>query len=71
MKFKSINKYIRRDDWFTAVAPSHKSIKAAHKWCTDINNPSYRFFYHHYTNTRWWFESEQDAIMFALTWGGR
>jgi hypothetical protein len=68
MKFENVKKEVRKP-WTTAVAPSREYIEAAHTWC--CYQQSYGRFYRHYTNTRWWFEHEQDALYFALKWGGR
>lgn len=62
----NFNKKIRRSIWFVAPAPKRIDVKLATKWCRE--QPSRGLFYNHYTNTRWWFEKEQDAIMFALRW---
>lgn len=69
MNFHNEDKKLRRL-WPTAMAPAkHSTIKAAHAWC--VLHPSKGRFYHHYTNTRWWFEDENDALMFTLKWGGQ
>ena len=41
--------------------------KTVHKWCRA--QPGRTKFYHHYAGRHWWFENEQDAIMFKLRWG--
>ena len=69
MKWTNLDKDYRNAHWHTVAPPLQKSIKAAKNWC---NN--YHFsgrYYNHYTNTRWWFEDEQDAMLFALKWSGR
>jgi hypothetical protein len=60
------SKQERRKNWITVQAPDRSLTREAHAWCRQ--QPSRGRFYHHYTNTRWWFESELDAIMFALRW---
>jgi len=59
----------RREKWFAVTAPKQRSISKAKNWC-DHYHLSTRYYYH-YTNTRWWFEHEQDAMLFALKWSGR
>jgi len=58
----------RRNNWFTVPPPPRDKIKEAHKWC--VQQESKGCFYHHYTNTRWWFQYEKDAIMFAIKFSG-
>lgn len=65
MKWRNIPKKERRANWVTAEAPHDDRVKDAHKWCVDYESTG--GFYYHYTNTRWWFEFEEDAIIFALT----
>lgn len=72
MKFTDKNRIERRTQWFTANPPQNNNIKKAKLWCDNYNaHPVVTGYYKHFTNTRWWFENEQDAIMFALTWSGR
>lgn len=66
MKWNNKNKTVRRKTWYAVHAPKREDIKDAVKWCREY--PSDGNFYNHYTNTRWWFEKENDAIMFALRW---
>lgn len=71
MKWCNLEKETRRKDWFAiAISPEqhwgYRDRLDAHAWC--VKYPSDGKFYHHYTNTRWWFEKESDALMFALTW---
>jgi hypothetical protein len=47
-------------------APSRQVKQEAADWCRA--QMSIGRFYNHYTNTRWWFECERDAILFALRW---
>jgi hypothetical protein len=68
MKYENVKKQLRVN-WATAPAPNTIWVQPAHVWCT--LQPSKGRFYRHYTNTRWWFEFEQDALFFALKWGGR
>lgn len=69
MKFHNEDKKLRRL-WPTAISPEkHRTIKLAHAWC--VLHPSMGRFYHHYTNTKWWFEDERDALMFSLRWSGQ
>jgi len=58
-----------RAAWATVPPPGRDYIKEAHKWCIEQEGTS--CFYHHYTNTRWWFESREDAVMFALMFTGK
>ena len=66
MIWANITKEVRRDKWFVAKAPNQENVRAAAEWCR--NQPGTGKFYNHYTNTRWWFEHEQDAVLFALRW---
>lgn len=69
MKWHNGNKWVRRDEWFAVPPPKQESMKKAKVWCDN-----YHFggrYYFHYTNTRWWFEDEKDAVLFGLTWSGR
>lgn len=63
------NKNVRRSEWFVVPPPQRHRMQEAHTWCKD--QPSSGKFYHHYTNTRWWFECEEDAVFFALKWSGQ
>ena len=58
-----------RSNWRTVTAPKIHNIHQAKLWCQ--RNGSNGRFYFHYTNTRWWFENEQDALAFSLTWSGK
>jgi hypothetical protein len=33
-------------------------------------NSSNGKFYFHFTNTKWWFENEDEALAFSLAWSG-
>lgn len=61
-----IDRKIRRKQWFAVPAPNEKDIDEAISWCK--KQTSVGKFYYHYTNVRWWFELEQDAMMFLLRW---
>jgi hypothetical protein len=61
-------KKIDRAGWYAIKAPTLANVKHAHEWCR-MQESSGRF-YRHYTNTRWWFEIEADAVLFALRWSG-
>ena len=69
MKWTNKFKLIRRADWPVVSAPPMERVKEAHAWCAAQESTGY--FYHHFTNTRWWFEHEQDAILFALAFGDK
>lgn len=58
------SRLVRMDTWFVVSPPPLGRFKEAHEWCKQ--NGSLEGFYHHYTNTRWWFESEDDALLFKL-----
>lgn len=58
----------RRATWHTTLPCPSRKVEQAHKWCNAQESEG--LFYHHYTNTRWWFEKSEDAIMFALKFGG-
>jgi hypothetical protein len=62
------DKSIRGSQWTVAIAPPRDLVDAAHKWCRE--QASDGNFYHHYTNTRWWFEKPEDAVFFAMRWNG-
>jgi len=66
MKFLNKKKKYR-ETWKTSPPPPIHQMKDAKKWCQQ--NVSKGKFYFHYTNTRWWFEFEDDALVFALIWG--
>ena len=69
MKWTNKFKDARRSEWPAVIAPPNDVVKEAHAWCKKQKSAGY--FYHHYTNTRWWFEHEADAICFVLTFGAR
>ena len=69
MKWCNKNKTDRREHWATVKAPSQENAKLAADWCRAQTSTG--SFYNHYTNTRFWFEEEADAIMFTLTWANR
>lgn len=70
MKFSNSEKMTRRTVWpHVKIPPNNWDIKEAHMWCRAQESDGK--FYHHYTNTRWWFEKDEDAMMFALKWGGK
>lgn len=66
MKWANPDKQIRRKQWIAMRAPPGRRVPEAVKWCRE--NGSDSKFYNHYTNTRWWFENPDDAILFALWW---
>ena len=67
MNWTNKNKEVRRTQWHTAPAPWPLSkAREAAIWCR--RHPSSGHFYNHYTNTRWWFENEGDAILFTIKW---
>jgi len=57
-------KNTRRSEWYTSPPPPRDMINEAGKWCREHDSDGR--FYNHYTNTRWWFEKEEDAIWFRL-----
>ena len=69
MRWKNVPKDERRGIWPWAPPPSNDNVCEAHEWCNE--QVSDGRFYHHYTNTRWWFEKPEDATMFALIWSGK
>ena len=68
MQYANIAKKTRNTLWPAVKAPDYTAIEPAKKWCQE--HPSNGKFYYHYTNTRWWFEKEEDALLFALRWSG-
>ena len=42
-------------------------IRAAIEWCKE--HQSKNLFHYYWLSTRWWFENEDDALLFALKWG--
>ena len=68
MRYNGGVKKIRDSEWvkipFLATGKNKHTI---HNWCN--KQPGMTFFYHHYAGSHWWFEDEQDAIMFKLKWG--
>lgn len=69
MKFSPGARKVRREQWPTSASPNFFKQNEAHAWCRAY--PSDGLFYHHYTNTRWWFEKEEDAVAFALKWADK
>jgi len=68
MRYCAGDKYIRNTVWVKIpVIVTGDDHKTVHKWCRA--QPGGTKFYHHYAGRHWWFESEQDAIMFKLRWG--
>lgn len=65
MKYWNKDK-IARSQWSTVTSPEIHKVSEAKKWCQ--NQDSNGRFYFHYTNTRWWFEYEQDALLFSIAW---
>jgi len=59
----------KRLSWISVPPPDIASVKLAKRWCQQQESTGK--FYHHYTNTRWWFENEQDASLFLLFWAGK
>lgn len=55
-----------RENWYAVPAPALYDAKEAMAWCRA--QTSMARFYTHYTNTRWWFESEKDAMHFCMRW---
>ena len=68
MKYWNKQKDYRRLYWISVPAPLIHKTKEAKLWCQ--RNISEGKFYFHYTNTRWWFEKSEDALIFRLTWSG-
>lgn len=68
MKWCNIEKKTRLQDWFVAPAPDVSVIDEAKIWAREHKSDGR--FYNHYTNTRWWFEKEEDAIWFTLRFAG-
>ena len=66
MKYWNKDKEVRRKHWFTVSPPKIHQQQEAKRWCQ--LQPSNGRFYFHFSNTRWWFEQEADALMFALRW---
>lgn len=64
------DKETRREQWYTVPAPPRGRMREAANWCRGLNNGFGNKFYYHYTNTRWWFEHKEDAILFALKFSG-
>jgi hypothetical protein len=62
-------KKVERSSWPTAKPPKIHHRHDAKIWCQQ--QPGDKRFYFHYTNTRWWFEDEADALAFSLVWSGR
>jgi len=69
MKWCNPPKEHRNSLWFVVPPPCRECIKDAHKWC--VEQEADGCFYHHYTNTRWWFEFKEDAVIFALKFSGQ
>ena len=71
MKYCAGDKYIRNTQWIKIRISSRLHIPKlranVHKWCQAQHNEHH--FYWHYSSDHWWFENEQDAIMFKLRWG--
>lgn len=67
MKWHRANRKIRRRSWIAVNAPSREIKDQAAEWCKQTESTGK--FYYHYTNTRWWFEKSDDAILFTLRWG--
>ncbi len=68
MQWDNIPKEERMAKWYVVAAPKRCDIYKAASWCRAHN--SHGRFYNHYTNTRWWFDREEDALLFSLMWGG-
>ena len=68
MRWDNIPKEQRREQWHIAAAPQLINLASAAHWCR-VHSSTGRF-YNHYTNTRWWFEFESDALLFTLKWSG-
>jgi hypothetical protein len=69
MKFDSSATVERKHSWATALPPDIHLRRKAKAWCD--NYGSIGRYYYHYTNTRWWFEKESDAVWFSLHWSGK
>jgi len=65
MKYWNKDKKFRRT-WHTVTSPKLHLLQQAKVWCQQQESTGR--FYFHYTNTRWWFEFETDALMFTLKW---
>jgi len=73
MKFNAGNKKTRSNLWTRVKVKGqydiHYTIDREQKreWCKSQESNSY--FYYHYASRYWWFENEQDALLFTLKWG--
>jgi hypothetical protein len=66
MKYWNKDRDVRRVHWIPVAAPNVYSQDEAKRWC-QLQESKGRFYFH-YTNTRWWFEHERDAVHFAMKW---
>jgi len=64
MKWSNKEKQDRREDWCAVSAPQREEMQQAKEWCNQQESAGK--YYYHYSNTRWWFEKESDAIWFVL-----
>lgn len=69
MKWTNKLKDERWAKWQTVGPCKRERIDEAHAWCKE--QPSDGLFYYHFTNSRWWFERKEDAVLFALKFSGR
>ncbi len=70
MKFK--DHYKHPDKWHTvqslSYADRHNVLYQTIKWCKQYKSKG--MFYYQYTiHPVWYFELEEDALMFAIKWG--
>ncbi len=64
MKFYN-KKKVERSDWIKIRGP-HPHKRDAKIWCQRQNSNGR--FYYHYASSNWWFENQQDAVVFKLVW---
>ena len=71
MIYNAGNKFIRKKYWIKVRILDTLKYKSnwdrVGAWCR--LQPSNGKFYYHYAGDHWWFQNEQDAIMFKLRWG--
>ena len=58
----------KRSCWFeVSIAPlTHEQVTAAHAWCKEQESNGY--FTYDWPGNYWWFQHEEDAMWFTLTW---
>ena len=60
--------FIIYDNWHTVIGPSRENSEDAYRWCK-AHESDYEFHTVPKDSTReWYFENEQDALLFALKW---